>query len=222
MKMHITCLLILVFGSLYTHAQNEQRTCLVCGETPAKGDAHITYRGHDYDVCEPGCHAAWHHAASQGELDPIVQGVEPRAALFQGDSKYLNPTFQETHPIAPGVFSAGVLLLAAIVSAGLTGTLANRSHRHTPTAFLIGFVLPFVGIALVPILLKPRTGDFERMGSKIPRTRGELRCDTCGHALHPSASACPGCAGTQSPQIESEVLQVKRATAQLSVDKGAR
>ena len=181
--------------------------CLVCGEKPAKGHAHIAYRGTFYRACENICEKAWYEAKEEGALDAIVAKIEPRAALFQGDSKFLNPAFQEQHPMGSRWMVAGVWILSAVVTAGVASAMAVGTHRSIPSAFVIGFLFPVIGLGLTCLLPKKKE-TFVVRGTKLPTTYAEIRCEACSHSLHPSARTCPGCGVALTPTVESEVMKV--------------
>lgn len=182
------------------------RLCLVCGAPDAKGSAEVQYRGGQYPVCAPDCAEAWLDADKGGSLDSFVAQTEPRGALFQGDSQFLNPTYQQANPMSRSWLFVGLLVMLAVVSAGLASSLALGSGRAAPVAFAMGFMLPGLGIGL-SLMLPRRPGAFALRGVKIPSTREETCCPACGHPAHPSATRCPGCGEALTPTAESEVVR---------------
>jgi hypothetical protein len=204
----LTACLLLAAATACTARTDE--ACLVCGGQPAGETATVTYRGLDYTVHREPCLAQWHAAREAGRLDAIVQRVEPRAALFQGDSKYLNPEFQGECPLCAYWLWAGLWVLSAVLSGGIAAAMAIPAHRSGPRAFALGLALPVLGVLLARRL--PARGDeFPLRGSKIPRTRGQAVCDGCGRGVHPSADRCPGCGATLTPRVRSEVSAVRSA-----------
>lgn len=172
----------------------------------------MTYRGTDYAACAGTCDEAFARAESSGTLDAVVQKIEPRGALFQGDSKFLNPIYQQANPMSERWMYAGLWILLAVVSAGLSGFIALTTRRNVAKAFVIGFVLPVIG-PLLTLALPKGAGGFALRGTKIPTTHDEVTCPSCGHGLHPSAKTCSGCGATQSPTIEPEARRVLRPGA---------
>ena len=193
---------VVLLSTVPSHAGDQ--ASIVCGKDPAIGHAHVEYRGVEYAACEGVCDLVWLQAEEDGKLDGIVEKIEPRGALFQGDSKFLNPVYQQANPMSRRWMVAGLWVLIAIVSAGLAGSLALTTRRSVPLAFGMGLVLPIVGLFLTLVLTK-RVEGFDLRGTKVPNTHDEVACVTCGHALHPSAATCPGCGAIQSPTIESDV-----------------
>jgi hypothetical protein len=169
----------------------------------------VVYRGATYGLCEPGCAEVWRKAEQARKLDPFVEAVEPRGALFQGDSNFLNPVYQQANPMSRAWMNAGLWITLAVVSAGLAAALAVGSGRPVALSFVLGLVLPGLGLALTPLLPKRRLA-FALRGTKIPLTRDVSRCPSCGHTAHPAATRCPGCGSTLQPTEESEVARSKR------------
>lgn len=200
--------LVLLLLLLPALAQAVSTSCLVCGKDPAPGHAHVTYRGTDYPACDGGCDIAFAAADRAGTLDQIVRKLEPRSALFQGDSKFLNPVYQQANPMSEHWMHAGLWVLLAIVSAGVSGFIALTTHRPVICAFVVGFVLPLLG-PLITLALPKRPEGFALRGNKIPTTYDVVSCPACGRSLHPSASTCPACAAAQSPKIQSDVQRIQ-------------
>ncbi|MBT7066872.1 MAG: hypothetical protein HN919_11255, partial [Verrucomicrobia bacterium] len=194
--------LLLVLSMALNVTAAEAADCFVCGGPAADSATRVTYRGVARPLCSPPCMAHWNAAEADGKLDALVQRHEPRAALFQGDSRFLNPEFQAAHPIQPVWLWAGVWILAAIVSGALSAALAVPAHRSGLGAFGLGFALPLLGIALTGLLPR-RSGELPLRGSKIPQTHAEDRCRSCGRPLHPAALCCSGCGAAHTPAMES-------------------
>ena len=193
---------VVLLSTAPSHAADQ--ACILCGKDPALGHALVEYRGIGYAACEGLCDLVWLQAELDGHLDGIVEKMEPRSAWFQGDSKFLNPVYQQANPMSGRWLVAGLWVLIAMVSAGLAGSWALTTRRSVPLAFAMGLALPVVGLLLTLVLTKRAEG-FDLRGTKIPSTHDEIACTTCGHALHPSAATCPGCGATQTPTLESEV-----------------
>ena len=198
--------LILFCGAAKAVDAERKQRCLVC-DKPPMGKAHIFYRGLRYPVCQSSCDLLWERAEQEGMLDPFVSKVEPRGALFQGDSKFLNPIAQEVNPTPISWMMIGVWALVAILSGSLAAALAVARHRRPIGPFFVALLFPVVG--MVAVWLWPRVGgEFELRGNKIPRTHDEIYCQQCLRALHPSASTCPGCGAKLDPCVTSEVQKV--------------
>ncbi len=202
-------IIILLTLCICVYCEAAKNMCIVCDGSVAEGGAHVVYRGVSHPVCSGNCLKAWEHAVQEARLDPIVFKVEPRGALFQGDSKFLNQDFQKANPLSNNWLWMGIWLVAAIVSGGWAAALAIVSHRSGLLAFIAGFLLPGLGIPVYKIL--PKKSDiFELRGSKIAMTHNESYCSHCNHPCHPSAENCPGCGASLTPKFESEVSKVRK------------
>jgi hypothetical protein len=202
--------LLLVF-SMTGPVMAAEADCFVCGGPVTDTTVRVTYRGLARPLCSPTCMAHWNAAEADGELDALVQRHEPRAALFQGDSRFLNPAFQAAHPIRTGWLWAGVWILSAILSGAIAAALAVPAHRSGRGAFGLGFALPLLGIALAGLLPR-RSGELPLRGSKIPQTHAEGHCTHCGRSLHPTALRCAACGAVHVPAMESEVAKLASAS----------
>ncbi len=186
-----------------------KNVCIVCDGPVAEDETQVVYRGVSHPVCSGHCLKEWEHAVQEERLDPIVFKVEPRGALFQGDSKFLNPTFQKDHPLSNNWLWMGIWLMTAIVSGGWAAALAIVSHRSGLLAFIAGFLLPGLGIPVFKILPK-KSDKFELRGTKIALTHNESYCSHCNHPCHPPAESCPECGASLTPKFESEVSKVRK------------
>ncbi len=124
-KIVIALLFMCICGYCYATGN----VCIVCDNSVAEDGAQVGYRGVFHPVCAGICLKEWIQAVQEDRLDPIVFKEEPRGALFQGDSKFLNTTFQKNHPFSNGWLWLGISLVAAIVSGGWTAALAVGLHR---------------------------------------------------------------------------------------------
>lgn len=201
----IVVLLILCVCVYHVEARD---LCIVCDEPLAEEETQVTYRGVSHPVCSESCLKEWKSAVQENRLDAIVFKVEPRGALFQGDSKFLNQDFQKTHPLPSLWLWLGIWLVAAIVSGGFSAVIAIVSNRSAIFAFVLGFLWPGLGILIV-MLLPKKSGEFELRGTKIATTHKEIYCPQCNHPCHPSSEHCISCGASLSPEIESEVSRVR-------------
>ena len=210
MTRHVSLKTIIVILTLsvciYSYAA--ENVCIVCDEPVAENETQVVYRGVPYPVCEGYCLKTWEHAVQEDKLDALVFKVEPRGALFQGDSKFLNPTFQKANPLSILWLWVGVWLVVAIVSGGFSAAMAIVSHRSGLFAFVLGFLLPGLGILAIK-LLPVKSKEFELRGTKIPTTHNESYCPQCNHPSHPSAERCIGCGASLTPKSKSEVFRGK-------------
>jgi len=183
--------------------------CLICCGDAADHTRAAVYRGAAYPICSEACEQKWGEAEKKGTLASIVRKVEPRGAFFQADTEFLNPEFQQASPLAHGWLLFGVWVLAAVVSGGLSAGIAVKTHRSAPAAFVLGFMLPALGIAMTPCL-SVREGEFPLRGPKIPLTREPAACPACGKANHPAAGRCESCGSELIPSVESEVRKTRK------------
>ena len=198
-------LLILCATACYA---GEGGACFVCNGPVDETGTHVIYRGLLYPTHTGNCLGEWEQAGKEDLLDALVFKVEPRGALFQGDSKFLNPTFQKAHPISNQWMWLGIGLLVTIVSGGVSAALAIVSHRSALLAFIVGFLLPGIGILIIRLLPK-RSDKFELRGTKIATTFDVVYCPQCHHPAHPTVTSCTSCGASLTPVSESEVLKVK-------------
>lgn len=193
---------------VYIYHVEARDVCIVC-DVPVTGtETQVIYRGVSHPMHMANCLNEWKLAIQEGRLDAIVFKVEPRGALFQGDSRFLNPTFQKAHPLSSQWMWLGIWLLVAIVSGGFSAALAIASHRSGIFAFILGFLLPGLGILII-ISLPGKSGKFEMRGTKIATTYDESYCPQCNHTCHPSAEHCIGCGVSLTPKLKSEVSKVR-------------
>jgi DNA-directed RNA polymerase subunit RPC12/RpoP len=206
MRIFLGCvlLLILVLGAWLALSPRRARYCLVCGGKVSGNELSVVYRGLPYPIHPHVCLKMWEEAEASGRLDALVGRTEPRGALFQADSKYLNPEFQRWKGLALGWLFAGVGIFLALVSGGLASAWAVQRHSPVLLAFFCGAVLPGLGILLVK-LLPINAAESQVRGMRIPQTRSPVKCPHCGAVVHPAAQKCLKCGRTLAGRIESEV-----------------
>ena len=201
-------IIVLLTISVCVYSYAAENVCFVCDEPVAGNETQVEYRGSSHPVCAGYCLKTWESAIQEGKLDALVFKVEPRGALFQGDSKFLNPTFQKNHPLSNNWLWMGIWIVTAIVSGGWAAALAIVSHRSGLLAFVLGFLLPGLGILIIKFL-PGKSGKFELRGTKVPTTHNESYCPQCNHPSHPSAERCIGCGASLTPKFKSEVFRGK-------------
>ena len=201
-------IIVLLTLSVCVYCNATENVCIVCDEPVAGNETQVVYRGSSHPVCAGYCLKTWEHAVQEDKLDALVFKVEPRGALFQGDSKFLNPTFQKANPLSFQWLWLGIWLVAAIVSGGFSAAMAIVSHRSGLFAFALGFLLPGLGIPIIK-LLPAKSKEFELRGTKVPTTYSESYCPQCNHPSHPSAERCIGCGASLTPKSKSEVFRGK-------------
>ena len=203
-------IIIIVFAlSVSVYSDDVENVCIVCEGSVAEDATQVVYRGVSHPVCSGPCLKEWEHAELEKRLDPIVFKMEPRGALFQGDSKFLNQTFQKAHPLSNNWLWVGIWAVVAIASGGWAAALAIASHRSGLIAFIVGFLLPGLGIPAFKILPE-KSDEFELRGTKIASTHNESYCNHCNHPCHPTAECCPECGSSLTPKFESEVSKVRK------------
>ncbi len=199
-------IIVLLALSVCVYCNAAENACIVCNGPVAEDEAQVVYRGVSHPVCPGHCLKEWELAVQEERLDPIVFKVEPRGALFQGDSKFLNPTFQKNRPLSNNLLWLGIWMVVAIVSGSFSAVMAIVSHRSGLFAFVLGFLLPGLGILIIK-LLPGKSGKFELRGTKVPSTHNESYCPQCNHPSHPSAERCIGCGASLTPKFKSEVFR---------------
>lgn len=194
--------LISLFAFLFA-VYGERVNCLVCGREMENNEAAIVeYRGQSHPVCPVRGEKAWAEALKTGTADRFTRTIEPRSALFQGDTKFLNRGFESDFWLY-----TGCILTIAILSGGFAAALAQLTSRNSHLAFPLGFLLPFIGIFLVFLLNKsPANGHHK--GRKVASTDEPLSCPECSAGNHPSASRCSRCGKELNPRIRSEASKV--------------
>lgn len=187
----------------------EAGKCIVCGgpirEPPPSP---VMYRSRERALCSATCEDTWKGAAADNSLDALTRNLEPRAALFQGDSRFLNQAFQDRQPLSYFWLFVAAWVVLGTVSGGLAAALAVSRHRSRPAAFWLGFVLPGVGIAAA-LRLPACQDEFAVRGTKIPRTHDQVECPSCHAANHPAVNRCRSCGTSLTPIVASEVGKVK-------------
>lgn len=208
LRTSLKIIIVLLTLSVCVYSYAAENVCIVCNEPVAGNETQVVYRGSSHPVCAGYCLKTWEHAVQEDKLDALVFKMEPRGALFQGDSKFLNPTFQKANPLSSLWLWVGIWLVVAIVSGGVAAAMAIASHRSGLFAFVLGVLLPGLGILIIK-LLPGKSGKFELRGTKIPTTHDESYCPQCNHPSHPSAERCIGCGASLTPKSKSEVFREK-------------
>ncbi len=72
-------------------------------------------------------------------------------------------------------------------------------------AFLLGFLLPGLGVLVIKLLPR-KLGGFDLRGTKIPTTHNESFCSQCNKPCHPSSEQCLGCDALLKPKLKSEAF----------------
>jgi hypothetical protein len=181
---------------------------MVCGKKINDSAITVEYRGKTYPLHSREEKAFWDKALQAGKLDSIVAKTEPRGALFQGDTHFLNPEQDAEDFFSRSGMAVGIWILVAVISGGIGAAFAVKTHRTPITAFVIAFLLPVVGVALAFVLPRGEP-QFEMRGYKIPKTHAGILCRKCGRSNHPSATRCLSCGAEMSPSAESEVTKAR-------------
>lgn len=124
--------------------------CVVCGE-PTRGSHAVVHGSEAYAIHPFPCRGVWDRAVEAGLLDDVAERLEPGSPLFDAVRQ------PAPAPRAPGggvtVVKWGLFLLAAMTTSGLLALfLGSLFGRARLAAFLLGFFVPAVGMALVPVL----------------------------------------------------------------------
>ncbi len=203
----ILAVLLILSTSVYCEEGGD--ACFICNESVDESGTEIMYRGLPHPTHTGNCLKKWEEALREDRLDAIVSKIEPRGALFQADSKFLNLNFQKAHPLSNRWLWLGFGILVAIVSGGLSAALAIVSHHSALFAFVVGFLLPGIGIVII-IILPKKSGKFELRGTKIATTFNAVNCPKCNYPSHPTAEGCINCGASLTPMSKSEVSKVKK------------
>jgi hypothetical protein len=125
--------------------------CIVCAET-TRGDHAVVHEGTAYFVHDYPCRRIWDRVLAEGELDDLPGLLTPGDERFQG--VHLDEA-RQSFSRSPGgspAFWAFFVFLVALLSGGLAALFAFLLNRSPLRGFLIGFLLPAVGMVLVPVL----------------------------------------------------------------------
>ncbi len=204
MSFRIIIALLTLHVCVYCYATGN--VCLVCNGPVVEDGAQVVYRGVSNSVCAENCLKEWKQAVQEDRLDSIVFKVEPRGVLFQGDSKFLNTAFQKAHPLSNSWLWLGIWTVVSIVSGGWAAAMAIVSHRSGFFAFLLGFLLPGLGVLIIK-LLPGKPGRFDLRGTKVPTTYDNSLCPHCNKPYHPASDQCFSCGASLTPKFVSEVLR---------------
>ena len=144
----VSCFVLAVMAA---HARDEEAPCVVCGG-PTRGERMVVHGGQAYWVHAYPCRGVWDRALAAGALQAVDGPLAPGHAVF----REVPLEELESAPATPiggsAWFWAFFALLAACLSGGLGTLFAVLTHRPPAGGFLLGFLLPAVGMVLVPIL----------------------------------------------------------------------
>ena len=172
--------------------------CLVCDKLHNNSRNIVLYKGMDIPLCSDGCESHYLAYKERGKLDTLTAKIEPRSMLFQEDSN-INRDLQKSF------FWFGCYVLIGLIFGGAAAYLAVQKGQNAWFGFIMGLILNVIGLAV--IVVSPKKNEMFRSEglTKVPRTRDEVVCGTCGETLHPAAKKCSGCGKRIESKIVSEV-----------------
>ena len=157
---------LLQWMSLSAIGETSESVCIVCGESTSAGHA-VLLDNHAYLVHEFSCRSVWSRARESGVLDEVSHPILPADPLFHTDGVRNTRLLPAHPPRGSGWVWAGFLTLAGVVSGTLSVALAKAIGRPLLAAFALGFLIPAVGMVLVPSLPgNMKHGNRERMSRR--------------------------------------------------------
>lgn len=129
------------------------------------------------------------------------------AFLFDSETGRLNPY------ASPITFAVGVAFGQAVITGSISAFIGVHRGLSGARWFWIGFLLGVIGVIVSLIRRGPKQLFPPKRMGKTPSTHEPVDCEACGHANHPSAEACSGCAAELVPVVVSETSAIGRAAA---------
>ena len=132
-------------GSAYA----AESICVVCDE-PTAGDHAVVLDGKAYPIHAFGCRPRWDAALETGLLSDVPRPVPAGHPVFQSVAL---PTVKTTvRPMGRLRFWIAFWAFVAALSGSLGALFAGLLGRSRVGGFLLGFLVPAVGMVLVPVL----------------------------------------------------------------------
>ena len=190
-----------VSGQIYSRvpARNSE-FCTLCGVRLTSEDVALIVRGRRIPLCQPEVETFLN------DPERHFSNRQPKSALFQEDLSAAQGTAQGG--ISQGWFLFGLLVLSALIFAGLSGYRALSMGLPPLAPFFIGFFLNLPGYLYV--ISRPAGKDHMKVPKglvKVPETVAPAACPACGEVNHPTARQCLGCGQELHPSQQSEVTR---------------
>jgi hypothetical protein len=146
----------IVFGlGLNAISEPGAKVCVVCGET-VSGNHAVNLAGRAYWIHAYPCEARWRRAEAIGRFAGLESEIPPGSELFDGIAAGDEPSGSLTAPGGALWFWGLFYFIAASLSGGLGCLFAVLLKRNPVAGFLLGILLPAVGMVLVPVLPRRR------------------------------------------------------------------
>ena len=184
------------------HAEPGER-CIVCGASLTRDDIALIVKGRRVPLERTMVNDFMRNR------DFYFAKLEPASALFQED--FAAPRGTSQGGVSAGWFLAGLYILVALISGGLSGYAAVTRGLKPVPQFFIGFLFSLPGYLFV--LSRSRKTAAGRVPPglvKVPSTSAPVLCPACGNANHPSAKTCAACNAALTPLVSSEVSRADR------------
>lgn len=126
-------------------------SCVVCGE-PTAGEHAVVLDGTAYSIHGFGCRPRWDAALEAGLLSEVPRPVPAGHAAFQSVRLPSPRGPGKARPQGVLAFWIGFWAFVATLSGSLGALLAGLLGRSRVRGFALGFLVPAVGMVLVPVL----------------------------------------------------------------------
>ncbi len=132
-------------------AESRVRYCVGCAGA-ASGDHAVAWDGRAYQIHPYPCEARWQRAEAMGRFEGLEGEISPGSEIFAGIAAGEMPSGLLTAPGGALWFWLAFYAVAACLSGGLGCLFAVLLGRSAVAGFLLGSILPAVGMVLVPVL----------------------------------------------------------------------
>ena len=128
-----------------------QMHCVVCSE-PVKSGTAVVLDVHAYPVHEYSCKVTWQRALDAGLLDTLEHPIQAGDPVFRDERILDIEVTGTTAPTGYIPFWIGYVALVCTTSGLVAMLMAKMTNRSRLGAFALGFLVPAIGMVLVPIL----------------------------------------------------------------------
>lgn len=142
-----------------------QMNCVVCSEPVTSGTA-VVLDVHAYPIHEYPCKVIWQRALDAGLLDNVERPIQVGDPVFR-DERILD--IEMTGITAPSgylPFWIGYAALVCTTSGLMAMLMAKMTNRSCLGAFALGFLVPAVGMVLVPVLPERKLATRKESGTE--------------------------------------------------------
>ena len=137
--------------------------CVVCSE-PVKSGTAVVLDVHAYPVHEYACKVTWQRALDAGLLEQLQHPIQVGDPVFRDERILDIAVTGSTAPAGYMPFWIGYAALVCTTSGLVAMLMAKLTNRSRLGAFALGFLVPAVGMVLVPILPERRLSTKEGSG----------------------------------------------------------